>query len=85
MDYWMSGIDQDYNGDLYWRTTGQIVKFTNFADDVVDKTGPHPCLMIDRKTLEWHDRNCNTGGYAMCEKGTERIVKYTPRQKFSNI
>ena len=65
----MSGIDKDTAGHLYWQTTGQSVKFTNFADDVVNKRGPHPCLMIDRKTQKWHDRNCNTGGFYMCEKG----------------
>ena len=78
----MSGIAEDDNGDLYWQTTGQLVKFTHFADEVVDKTGPHPCLMIDRRTLKWHDRSCNTGGHAMCEKGTEYwlVLKIMNRQ-----
>lgn len=80
MDYWMSSIDRDANGYLYWRSTGERVKYTNFANDVVDKSGPHPCLLFDWKTLQWHDRNCNTGALFMCEKGKtpkfDKLSKY---------
>lgn len=72
LDFWMSPIDKDENGYLYWRSTGEKVKYTNFANDVSNKFGPHPCLKIDWKTLLWYDRDCLTAGLFLCEKGNTR-------------
>ena len=65
----MSDIDRDDNDQLYWLSTGQTVRFTNFADDVVDKTGPHHCLIMDSQTQKWHDVQCLYRGAVLCEKG----------------
>ena len=68
LNYYISSIDQDDKGELYWRSTGQTVRYNNWASKK-PKTSAQPCVLINRFSFEWMSQDCSTAGPALCEKG----------------
>ena len=67
-NFLLSAIDRDENGELYWRSTGQTVRYTNWAGR--HPSGPVPCVAIDRYSFKWMSPDCKKNEYhPFCEKG----------------
>ena len=82
-DYWMSSIGISKDGEAVWRSTGEPLAYTNFAQRV---NGDTPCMSLLRDNGKWKEVNVCHFQFlkAICDKGKIMYNAYELRHVISN-
>ncbi|KAM7341807.1 C-type lectin 37Db-like [Cochliomyia hominivorax] len=75
--WWLSGSDQESEGDFFWYSTGRRFEYADWALNQPDnKNNDEDCVYLEhtRPSYQMFDGKCNRTAYYICESNTKTIV-----------
>ncbi len=72
-NFWIGASDHEHEGTFVW-ATGEPFGFTAFSRGEPNAgDGDQDCLVLNRTTLRWHDRQCDLKYAALCESASAPV------------
>ncbi|XP_065363720.1 C-type lectin 37Db-like [Calliphora vicina] len=75
--WWLSGSDQDSEGDFYWYRTGERISYADWSGGQPDNAGGHEnCvhLWYQNPKYQMNDWMCNQPAYYVCEADKPKTI-----------